>query len=504
MAKIKTIFPPQVPSFLPAFDGKGDNPKFYFKPSIVNTMDQIVGLHLVISSQNTNESVLKSSEFPLDMILIDKPADMNTDDGSLYTIRYDAKRKYYYFIIDKAIFPKSDSAYKVQVRAVSSEAKDRPDIKNRNEDIRTEAMKKMSAWLEANLMNFSEWSIVTTMLPITVPEFGLTGLKEKGETRINSSGFNFIGYYNTQKGGERETLSSYTMNLFHYKDYEDKSTWKLIGSTGERTIGIYERVNIEHVFDRDLEKLEKYVVSITIKSRNLYTKTKFYKIIGDYPAIELFNSINLIPNPDEGKIEVKLQAKQILLKPSEGTEIEYYKDSEHATDDNTYSFANIKGSISTTENFAMNADEDKWILQARVAMTKIPDNRREAYANPFIIMSSENPEPGKEKVLAKVKLICYKVNIAGYPLMNSVGVVTQPQSEWVYRFVARKEIVHIDRTGKETILLEQDRVFTTKEPITVGQEYYMYLIEEKGRMDLVVITIKERIGGIITWLKCLE
>ena len=119
-------------------------------------------------------------------------------------------------------------------------------------------------------------------------------------------------------------------------------------------------------------------------------------------------------------------------------------------------------------------------------------------------MTGKTPPLGKATVMPRIKLICLKRNIAGYPLMDSEGRITQPQSEWVYEFIARKEIVSVDIDGKETILQEQSRVFTTKEPITVGQEYYLYLAEAEGYMDLIVITIKERVGGIITWLKCLE
>lgn len=495
MSAIKTIFPPQVPGFLPAFDSKGENPKYYFRPSRVNSIEQISGLHLVISRQDTNANILSPQTYPCELIFIDKGENMKEDDGKVNIIRYDEKRNYYYFRIDKNIFPKSDLPYKVQVRAVSSEAKDRPNLETE--------MNLMADWLKKNLINFSEWSIVTTMLPITVPTFELNGLNPKRETRINSSGFNFVGSYSTNPGGEREVLSSYSMNLFHYTDYDDKKTWKLIGTTGERTIGINEKNNIQHVFSRELEKLEKYVVSFTIKTKNLYTGTKFYKIIGDYPAIELFNSITLVPDKDEGRIRVNLQAKQILMQADGESKVQYYKDSDEDTAFK-YNYANIQGSVSTRENFSMNADDDKWVLQTRVVMTKIHEDIKEAYKHPFITMTSEQPPKGEASVFPRIKLICVKRNVAGYPLMSADGRITEQPSEWVYEFIARKEIVSIDTMGNEEIIQEQNRVFSTKDTLETGQEYYLYLAESDGFMDLVVIRIKERIGGIITWLKCLE
>ena len=495
MAKIKTIFPPQVPSFLPAFDSKQDNPKFYFKPSVMNTIEQIYGLHVSIVRQDTNETVLGKTTYPFGIIFVNKDGSINSEDGKLNTIRYDKKRKYYYFSLDRNIFPTPNHAYKVQIRAVSIDAvKDEPGQQMPQES-------KRSEWLNKNLDNFSEWSIVTTVMPITVPDFGIQGFEEREENRINSSGYNFIGYYEPKDPNKSETLSSYSFNIFLYTNFEDKSTWKQYASSGQKNIGIYEKVNIEQTFDRDLEQNKKYVIALTIKTKNLYTKTKYYKIVGAYPIIEMFNSINLEPNKEEGKINVKIQAKQILMKPNPGTEIGYIEDDPGTQQANLkFSHASIDGSISTNQNFSMDASDDKWILQSKVKIDRVYTTLKDAYENPFIEMSDE--AGGKAiKILNRVKLCCMKIDLNGYPLMNSRNEVIDQISDWEYRVIARKELVSIQPNGDEMILLSQNKVFRTKDPIVPQQEYYIYLKENQGYMSLDVQKVYKSAKGVKTWLQ---
>ena len=479
MTKIKTIFPPQVPSFLPAFDKTAENPKFYFKPSIANTIDQIYGLHVSIRRQDSNETVLKKSEYPFDLVFVDKKGNINNDDGVLNQIRYDAKKKYYYFRMDSKLFEEPDVAYKVQIRVVDIKAVE----SERNQEM--PPLGERSQWMKDNLDNFSEWSIVTIVMPITKPEFGLTGLSESEENDINSSGFNFVGYYEAADLHKKETLSTYQLNLFEYSSYDDKSTWKLYASSGERTIGIYEQVNIQQVFNRDLEQDKKYVVSFTIKTKNLYTKTKFYKIIGAYPIIEMFNTIILEPNEEEGLITVKIQAKQILMDGGDA-KVEYVADDPQigVVPNIKTSHARINGTITTNENFSMNSEEDEWILQTKVKLDKVYDDIHEAYNNPFILMENIPDQDERSNVIMKVKLSCLKINLnGGYHLMDSSGRVSEQGSDWEYRIIARKELV-IRENGKDNIVLSQSRVFRTKEVIEPQQEYYIYLNEIQGLMNL--------------------
>ena len=87
MAKIKTIYPPIVPNYLPAFDGVSEDLKFYFKPSMANSYDEIVSIQVSIVKMDTNRTVLNANEYPFDIMFISKSQ-----------IAYDDVKKYYYFI----------------------------------------------------------------------------------------------------------------------------------------------------------------------------------------------------------------------------------------------------------------------------------------------------------------------------------------------------------------------------------------------------------------------
>ena len=494
MAKIKTIFPPQVPSFLPAFDKSSKYVKFYFRPSIANTFSELLGLHFIISRQDTNEDVLNTLTYPLGMVAVKKGSSLEGDEP--FTIYEDKVKKYYYFNIPNSIFPKSDSAYKVQIRAISTKAGN--------------SIEENKPWLDKHLDDFSEWSTVTIMMPITPPKVEIQGLDLDTINKINSSGYNFIGSFKPQPGGEKEVLNSYSMNLFTYQTFEDRNAWKLFASSGEKTFGIYEKINISHVFNKELSQDDKYVLAFTIKTKSLYTKTLMYKITCQYPAIELFNSINLRPDPEEGRIAVDLQAKQILFEEDrkDYSSVEFIP--ALGTDapgvDKEYEYARVVGSIMTNENFSMNAEDDKWVLQTVVMMNNIHSDIKEAYRNPFITMTTKAPvDKGDVRTISRIKLICMKINLTeGYSFMSQDGVIREQEPDWEYRFIARKEKVYIDRFGNEDILLTQDSVFRTKEKITTQSVYYLYLKEDQGYMDLQVIKIKERIRGIKTWLNYQE
>ena len=469
MAKIKTIYPPTVPNSLPAFDGKVDDLKFYFKPSVANSYEQIDSLQVSIVRLDTNRTVLNSNIYPYDLMFISKDA-----------ISFDPVKKFYYFIIDKSIFKQLDTAYKIQVRAVSTEASSKP------QDTSSPAM---GSWLKNNLDYFSEWSIVTIVMPITAPDFGIQGLSESSTNGINSSGYNFIGYYEPKDPNKSETLSSYRMNIYTYTDYNDKSTWKLYATSGTKTIGIYEKINISQVFDKDLLQSESYVLTFSVITKNLYSKTKQYIIRGEYPTLELFNTINTKTDKDEGRIEVKVTAKQILMKPDAGTSVEYVADDPTI---NQYpyiktSHAIIDGTVESNNNFYMYSEKDKWILQGKTKILTVYDNLKDAYNNPFITVKYDAKEYDDYEYYTRIKFCAFKVDLnGGYYLMDSLGKITQQPSDWEYRIIARKEIV--TKVNKvEKVVLSENNVFRTKEVISPKQEYYLFYKENEGLSDFKVI-----------------
>lgn len=468
MAKIKTIYPPIVPSLLPAFDGRIDDLRFYFKPSIANTISQVESLQVSIVRMDTNRTILNRDLYPYDTIFITKES-----------IVYDDSKGYYYFTIDKNIFQQLDTAYKIQIRIASTDASSRPvDVKS----------PEMGMWLKNNIDFFSEWSIVTVVMPITIPNFGIQGLDEGGSTGINSSGYNFIGYYEPRDPNKSERLTFYQMNLYTYTDFSDKTTWKLCSSSGDRTVGAYEKVAISQVFDKDLLQNSNYVVSLTIRTKNLYTKTKIYRISGEYPVLELFNTISTEVDRDEGRIGITVNAKQILMNILPGSSIEFASDD---PDMSHYphlkaSHAIVKGTIASNDNFYMYSEEDKWIAQAKIKIRQVHSDINTVYDNPFVVIKYDAKTHKDMEYYTRIKFCAFKIDLnEGYYLMNSQGNITQQSSDWEYRIIARKEVV-TKLDGKETVVLEQNKTFKTKEVIVPQQEYYLFLKENQGLMNFEI------------------
>lgn len=466
MAKIKTIYPPIVPNYLPAFDGVAEDLKFYFKPSMANSYDEIASIQVSIVKMDTNRTVLNANQYPFDIMFIDKSQ-----------IAYDDAKKYYYFIINKNIFSQLDTPYKVQIRAVSNEAAAMPS------DLKGSAMNQ---WLKDNLDYFSEWSIVTSVMPINAPDFGIQGLDEAVETGINSSGYVFTGYYEPKDINKSETLSLYRIDIFRYSDYTDKTTWSLYSTSGDKAIGAYEKTNISQVFDKDLEQGFKYVVALSIRTKNLFTKTKYYKIAAEYPILELFNTISAEDNKDEGLIELTINAKQILMYPTKGTTVEYIADDPAMSTQPylTASHAVIRGSVYTNKNFTMISDDGKCIIQTKVKIDKVHTEINKAYDNPFVCVKYNTEKYGDVEYSTRIKLCALKVDLnGGYALMDSSGRITNQPPDYEYRIIARKEIV--SRTGlTENVILSQNRIYRTKEEIVPQQEYYIFLKENEGLMSL--------------------
>ncbi len=462
MAKIKTLFPAIVPNSLPAFDGQEQNLKFYFKPSIANSFAQIESLQVSIVKLDTNRSILNSNDYPYDLLFITKNQ-----------IKYDEAKKYYWFEISKDLFPQRDTAYKVQIRLAEQTNPARPT------DLKGSAM---NTWLKNNLDSFSEWSIVTIVMPITAPDFGMQNLSLNSRTTLDSSGYNFIGYYEPMDPSKAETLSYYKISIYEYTDIADTKTWKLYDTSGDKAIGIYEKVNINQVFSRDLEQRKNYVLAFTIRTKNMFVSTKLYEIVAGYPVLELFNVITLERNEEDAEIGVSINAKQITLSPEPGSKVTYKLEDigfeDHPELRGTH--AVIDGTIATTKNFTIVSDEGQWIMQSKIKIDKVYEDYREAMKNPFIEMRREEADFG---YLSIIKLYAMRKNLS-YPIVQNNKLVN-PAPQWENRIIARKEVV-INENGTERLLSSQNKVFKDTAQIVPQQEYYIFLKDNQGLMELKV------------------
>lgn len=452
----KLLFPPIVPNSLPAFD-KTSFLRYYFKPSIANSMEQIKHLQMTIVRLDTNRSILNPTTYPFDIVF------KNKDD-----IKKDEDKGFWYVDIDSSIFPLPDSPYKVQIRLGE-----------------TDVVGMTDAQLGAVLKDFdkmSEWSIVTMVMPITIPTFGIQSFDEEVENRVVSTGYVFTGFYEVQDPNRQETLRSFRYNLYS-GDPNNKDTWKLLSSSGEKLIGASEKINLSYTFPYELKEEGRFIVTMTIKTKNLYTSTKIYKLYSAaYPVLEMFNSIEVVPNSEEAKMDITIRAKQILMKGTAGTNIVYIKDEpgNSAYPNLTATHAKITGSVVSRDNFSLSAKDGIWICQFKAMFPIVYNSLEEVKNNPIIEICQDSALPWDSDYFTKIKIGCMKINLA-YPTQSNKN----PAPEYEYRFIVRKEILtKID--GKETVVLTQNKVVRHNGVIEPKQEYYFYIIENNGSLDVEV------------------
>lgn len=455
---MKTLFPPIVPSKLPAFDSTNSF-RYFFKQSSANTMSQIEHLQMTLVRMDTNRSVLNPKEYPLDIIFKNKSE-----------FSFDDKTGYYYIDINSNIFPEADAVYKVQIRF----GEDNISSINKPEDL--------GSWLRdpKTLNRLSEWSIVTYAMPIKKPDFGVQSFELNKINKIDSTGYVFTGYYEAKDKNKAENLVSYVFNLYSYVSKNDKRTWKLLSSSGEKKIGVYEKINISHLFSHELLENTKYLVSLSIKTKNLYTETKVYEVATDlYPVIEMFNTIDIEPNIEEAKMDIIVRARQVLLKPGKGTSVQFIVDEPgHEVEPNIQgTHAIINGSVYNSEDFIMSASGGVWICQFKAMFKDVWNSADDAISNAIIVLEDYAPYTDWSDYLTRVSVGAMKIDLA-YPTSGNLN----PSPEYEYRFVVRKEIMAKSNGVLKTILTQNKII---RQPlIEKQQEYYFYIKESNGLLEV--------------------
>lgn len=453
---VKLLFPPIVPNSLPAFDSR-TTLKYYFKPSVANSISEVQHLQMTIVRLDTNRTVLPTATYPHGILFKNKSE-----------IKEDVDKGFWYVEIPSNIFPTPDIPYKIQIRLGET-------------NITGMGSAALGTVLK-DLDKMSEWSIVTMVMPITKPDFGIQSFTETTENRISSTGYVFVGYYEPKDANKQETLTSFRYNLFSYSDADNKNTWKLLSTSGEKLVGFNTNPNMEFTFPIELKEEQKYIVTMTVKSKNLYTSTKVYKIhSASYPVLEMFNSIDVVPNLEEAKMDITVRAKQILMSPKGTSTVRYIKDE---PGNSSYpnligTHAVINGSVATKkDSFVLNSSNGIWVCQFKAMFPNIMNSLDEISKNPTVEITQTTFSTDESEYHVKIKVGCMKINLA-YPTSSNLN----PSPEWQYRFIIRKEVL-VMSGGKEQVVLSQNKVVRQSGTVNPKQEYYFYIKEKNGLMEV--------------------
>lgn len=451
----KVLFPPIVPTSLPAFN-KTTYLRYYFKPSIANTISQIKHLQMIISRVDTNRSILNKNDYPLDIIF-----------KSISDIKEDTGRGFWYVDIPASIFTVSDIPYKVQIRLGEI-------------DITGMSAAQLGTVVK-DFDKMSEWSIVTLVMPISIPLFGIQSFDTSIENMVDSTGYVFTGFYEPQDAHKQETLTSYRISLY-VGDPSKQETWKLLSTSGDKSVGGMVKPTIQHIFPIELLEEANYIVTMNIKTKNLYSETKTYRIhSAAYPVLDMFNAIRVEPNVEDAEMKIVIRHKQILLEAEPGTQVEYiidepgYESYPHIKG----THAKIDGSASTRRgDIFLMTEYGVWLSQFKLFFNNPKESLADLIANPTIELSATTELDNNVGYFTKVKIGLLKINIA-YPTEDNLD----PEPEWKYRFVIRKEVL-TKVNGVETVVLSRNHTIESEEPVNGKQEYYLFVKEDHGSFDV--------------------
>lgn len=274
---LSTLYPPLVSDFMPAFLASEDA-TVQFSISAYNAINNINRLHVSLVYQYTNKKAIKNKELPtndssgINSIKIINNiwiVDMNNNNY----ISYNQFTKIYTLTIPSSILKtytpdnpnfSVDGYYKLQLRFDESEA-------NIND-----------SYLIDHRNKFSEWSSVCLLKAIPNVKIALSNF-DIDDNRVEIPGFNagiipIVGeviFENNLTGTKAETLRSYEITLYNKADPTD-----ILDTSG--IIYTADQVDLNRIYwlagAENANPDIRYIVSITITTKNQYIGHKTYEL----------------------------------------------------------------------------------------------------------------------------------------------------------------------------------------------------------------------------------
>lgn len=289
MSTLITLYPPVINQFMPAFV-YNTSVRVYFSLSDFNSLSEIANAQITVTNQNTNLSVLDETKYPSEIMLKQVQVDNTRADD-----------KYYIEISNSDINGgfKIDNYYNVQIRFTSTEAA----------AIALTTPQQLDAWLAENLDNFSEWSRVSIIRPISQPTLTISGLDiSGGELTWSMANSNLMGTLTFADDNETEYLKDYRIKLYHGTSLLTDSDILYTDNYNNRNTFIY---NFKYGFVVG----ETYSFTVEYETNNLYksSTTITFEVVQDSTDEVLFGFNGKL---DENNARINLEIKRSEDKPS--------------------------------------------------------------------------------------------------------------------------------------------------------------------------------------------
>lgn len=291
-----TLYPPQVATFMPAFDYQQDA-VIYFSLSPYNDSTQIKRVHITVVSQLTNENMLSN---PVGVLIAKMEIPADQEGSGLYSVKIPAGQ---IKGADQESGWQINQFYKVQLRFDSSEQYD---------DSQQYTASALNAYLIDNRQYFSEWSTVCLIRAISTPNLILRTFDTyEGE---NTIGFNqgivpVSGIVYFASSDETETLQSYVIRVYAKNDLLTPVIETPTIYTGDNADPNDINYNLDFQ-GVDITDNRVFIMRISMTTKNQYTWTsKNYEFqIIDFLEDEYFSpTITAEVDNDDGIVTVHVE-----------------------------------------------------------------------------------------------------------------------------------------------------------------------------------------------------
>ena len=313
----RVLYPPTIPSSLPAFLASNGILKIPISFSKFNNISDFSSAHISVVKKDTNMNVVNTSDdvvsgrYRQAGIILNVPVQSETVDGETsYYVEITAND------LNSSVYGYSGWIsgwfYKIQIRLSS---------------VDYSGSGSQQSWLNLNASNFSEWSTVCIVksigeINISIPSFDYTysSNTSASDTQIFGSNMVLVGQYSCED--TTETLAYYRVKLYNYPRMDDDLPIDDSGYIYNTTTDINEfnytfKVNpssdvIRYIIEVEYNTLNNFNDSFEIDftlsqiqldpigAQVITVDTDIYNIFDDISSIEM--------EEDEGRIALKLYA----------------------------------------------------------------------------------------------------------------------------------------------------------------------------------------------------
>lgn len=285
-----TLYPPIIDTTMPSFP-RDSNSRIYFSLSNFNTIKDIKNVQVTVRHLGNNLTALDPALYPTGIKIV---TEIKED------LEIKGDNKYYIEINPSDLTDKVfglNQYYRVQLRFTSASAADIQDLR------------KLAAWLSANLSFFSEWSSVCLIHGIGKPTLRIEDLEMAELTDSSVYTEDTLDLHGTLSFNQKDVNEAAKMEYYVVNVYSNEG--KLLYTSG--TQYPIARNQVSHSLSYVLTDGESYIIEIKYMMTGGYEDSSSYNITVIKRGMETIQvTVQVTPDNDRNRIEVRLLNKDPL------------------------------------------------------------------------------------------------------------------------------------------------------------------------------------------------